>query len=69
MGIMHILLDDKDAREKANNLGLIPLGTIGVLIKAHQSGFVTDLKAEITNLMNKSRIHLDTKLIDKVLKL
>ena len=45
-----LILDDYKARTVAQKLNLRFTGTLGVLHKAHKSGLIKDLKAEIINL-------------------
>ena len=45
-----VLLDDGLGRRLATKLGLVPMGTLGVLARAHQVGHVSDLRAAIEDV-------------------
>ena len=45
-----LIVDDWEARQFAMNLGLNITGTLGILIRAHKQGFITDLPLIISRL-------------------
>lgn len=45
-----LISDDKQARAAAKRLGVAVIGTVGVLVRAKQSGVVTTLKPILDNL-------------------
>ena len=50
LGISRVVLDDGYARNKAEQMGLSVIGTLGILVAGHKKGFVTDLSSEIKKL-------------------
>ena len=48
-----LLLDDWDARLKAQKAGLTVKGTVGVLIMGYDTGYIVDLKTELDNLRKR----------------
>ena len=49
-----IILDDRKARQLANELGIKVTGTIGNLIVAIDKGFITDVYSLIDDIKNSS---------------
>ena len=47
-----IVLDDQDARRFARRLGLVPIGTLGILLAARLRGELRALRAEIERLQD-----------------
>ena len=45
-----LLIDERKGRQKATELGLKILGTLGVLVKAKEKGLITSLTVEIEKL-------------------
>ncbi|MCL2764573.1 MAG: DUF3368 domain-containing protein [Treponema sp.] len=45
-----LIIDDKEARQFALNLGLKITGTLGVLIRAYKQGLITDILTVISHL-------------------
>jgi predicted nucleic acid-binding protein len=45
-----VILDDGKARSYAKNIGLTITGTLGILIKAYETGLITDLGGVIGDL-------------------
>lgn len=63
-----ILLDEKDARRTAQNLGLQPLGTVGILLWAKQTGRITNLRSCLDALSVQGRFYLSDSVIRAVLQ-
>lgn len=63
-----IILDEKLGRHYATNIGLRITGTIGVLIKAKQSGLLSNIRPLIDELINQG-IWINEKLKHEVLKI
>lgn len=63
-----ILLDETLGRFYAKNAGLKITGTVGVLLKAKQSGFIAELKPLLLELRTKN-VWLSDGFIDEILKL
>ena len=62
-----VLLDDGIARRHARLLGVVFTGTLGVLLRAKQTGRLTTL-APILDRLDSLRFYLDTKTRAAVLK-
>lgn len=62
-----LILDEKKARRIAKLNGITVIGTIGVLQKAKDQGFVNNMKACLDDLI-QSGIWLDVKLYQFVLE-
>jgi len=45
-----LIIDDLDARQFAANLGLEVTGTLGILVKAHERGIISDYQEMIAKL-------------------
>jgi len=61
-----LILDDMEARQFALNLGLKITGTLGILIRAHNKGIITDVSAEIS-LLKDAGFHLPKNIDTSVL--
>ena len=66
--ISPILLDEKDARRTAHNLGLQPLGTLGLLLWAKQTGLIPNLQYSLESLRIQGRFYLSDTVIHAVLQ-
>jgi len=58
-----LIVDDKEARIFASNLGLKITGTLGILIRASKKGIITNLSEAISNL-RKTGFHLPSNIDD-----
>ncbi len=47
-----ILLDDRPARRTAERLGLVVVGSLGLLLEAHRQGLVRDVRAEVDAMVD-----------------
>jgi len=65
-GIQNVVLDDNTARNKAKQLGLVVTGTLGVLLKARNTGFIFDLEQEIAKL-RANGMYITDELVRKIL--
>lgn len=54
-GIKDILIDDNKGRTKAKMNGLIPIGIVGILLRAKQKGLIGEIKPYLDKLMNNKR--------------
>ncbi len=63
-----VIIDERLGRRHARRLGLSITGTLGVLLKAKQAGFVPELAPLVTRLRQGS-IHLGDSVVAKVLRL
>ena len=50
LGINDVVLDDLDARRFARRNGLQPIGTLGLLLGAKESGLIVSVRNEINRL-------------------
>lgn len=62
-----VIIDDNNARKYAKYLELTLTGTLGVLIKAKQEGYISEISPLIDGLA-RSGIYLSKTLIDKCLE-
>lgn len=63
-----ILLDEKDARRVANRLGLLTLGTVGILIWAKRNGLIDDLRNQLNDLQIRGKFRLSKSVYQQALK-
>ncbi|MFL6227935.1 MAG: DUF3368 domain-containing protein [Pyrinomonadaceae bacterium] len=63
-----IVLDDRQARLIANNLGLKIIGTVGILVKAKRGGILLSLKPVLEDL-EAHGFYLGSKLKEEALRL
>ena len=62
-----VIIDDNNARKYAKYLELMVTGTLGVLIKAKQKGYVSEIRPLIDGL-SKSGLYLSKSLVEKCLE-
>lgn len=62
------IIDDLLARKYAKYLGHTVTGTIGVLLKAKEKGYIVEIKPLLDDLLNNG-IYIDDKLYNTVLKI
>ena len=62
-----VIMDDLDGRRFARRLGLVPVGTLGLLLAARLRGEVASLRVEIERL-RASGFRMSSGLIDAVLR-
>lgn len=68
IALSHVgLLDDANAKKHAKYLGLSVTGTLGVLIKAKQAGYIESLKP-ILHQMIEHGIYISNGLVEICLK-
>jgi uncharacterized protein len=63
-----ILLDEKNARRVARQMGLPILGTVGILIWAKRTGLIPTLKEQLDLLQSQSKFRLSQILYQEALK-
>jgi predicted nucleic acid-binding protein len=64
----YVILDDKLARRKAQLMGLNVIGTIGVLLLAHQQKLILAATVEehLTNLTQQNGMYISSKIMEQV---
>lgn len=62
-----ILLDERDARLAAKQLGLQVLGTVGILIWAKRAGFIPSLKESLDDLGRIGKFRFSQALYERAL--
>jgi len=63
-----LIIDDKNAKKHAKYLGFSVTGTLGVLLRAKEEGYVSYIKPLIENLIS-CNIYIDAKIIAYCLKI
>lgn len=63
-----VLLDEKDARSKARQIGLRILGTIAILVWANKAGHIGSLQEQLNALRDKAKFRISNGLYKQVLK-
>ena len=62
-----LIVDDKDARKVASDLGLNIIGTVGILLLAKKKGYYKEIKPIIDKLLEKG-FRLSKDVVEYVLK-
>lgn len=62
-----ILMDEKKGRRKLSQLGLSKIGTIGILLKAKETGLLTQMRPELEKL-RKQGFSISQKVMNAVLE-
>lgn len=62
-----ILIDERNARQIAVSMGLMPTGVIGVLLKAYKKNEISNLEYEIKLLKEKAGFYISEELVKKIL--
>jgi len=63
--IQTVILDDNTARNKAKQLGLDVVGTLGILLEANRVGLIADMEQEVANLISAG-MYLSDKVIQQI---
>jgi len=66
-GIERIILDDKQARETADRLGLRVIGTIGLLILAKDKGLIIEARPLIIQMMDRINFRIAPAVLNRAL--
>ena len=62
-----VVIDDKNAKKHAKYLGINVIGTLGILLKAKQEGFIQEIKPLLLELRDKG-IYIGDNIINICLK-
>ena len=62
-----VLMDEKKGRRKLEQLGLQKIGTIGILLKAKEKGYIATLRPELERL-RENGFSISQRVIDAVLE-
>ncbi len=68
-GIQGIILDDKQAREIAAELGLKVIGTLGLLILARRKGFLSEVRPLMAQIIERVNFHIAPSVLNRALSL
>jgi hypothetical protein len=68
-GIQGIILDDKQARETADELGLKVIGTLGLLILAKRKGFLSEVRPIMTQIIEQVNFRIAPSVLNRALSL
>lgn len=63
----HVLIDEKEGRQRAAGLGLHSIGVLGILLAAKQSAAIPALRPEIEKLRRDAGFFVDRRLEARVL--
>ena len=63
----HVLIDEKEGRQRATGLGLHAIGVLGVLLAAKHATAIPSLRAEIEKLRRAAGFFVDRSLETRVL--
>ncbi|KAB8318728.1 DUF3368 domain-containing protein [Tolypothrix campylonemoides VB511288] len=68
LGDVFMILDDRNARRIAQQLGLKVIGTVGMLLRAKQKGVIAEVKPLLTALAQVD-FHIAKPLVENALRL
>ena len=66
-GVERILLDDKQARETAARLGLIVIGTLGLLLLAKKKGLLIEIRPILMQLIERIHFRIAPTVVNRAL--
>jgi uncharacterized protein len=66
-GIQGIILDDKQAREIADELGLKVIGTLGLLILAKRKGFLSEVRPIMAQIIERVNFRIAPSVLNRAL--
>jgi predicted nucleic acid-binding protein len=62
-----ILMDERDGRSVAKSMGLVPIGVIGVLVRAKQNGNIHSIKDMLNKLKDEAGFYITDSLMKNIL--
>jgi len=65
--IESILMDERDGRSVAKSMGLVPIGVIGVLVRAKQNGDIDSVKEILNKLREEAGFYITDSLMKNIL--
>jgi uncharacterized protein len=65
--IESILMDERDGRSVAKSMGLVPIGVIGVLVRAKQGGDITSVKEVLNKLRDEAGFYMADSFLKDIL--
>ena len=65
--IESILMDERDGRSVAKSMGLVPIGVIGVLVRAKQNGDIDSVKEILNKLRDEAGFYITDSLLKNIL--
>lgn len=68
-GIQGVILDDKQAREIADELGLKVIGTLGLLILAKQKGLLSAMRPIMSQIIERVNFRIAPSVLNRALSL
>jgi hypothetical protein len=68
-GIQGIILDDKQAREIADELGLKVIGTLGLLILAKRKGLLSEVRPIMAQIIERVNFRIAPSVLNRALSL
>jgi predicted nucleic acid-binding protein len=68
IGARVVLLDERDARRAAKQLGLRVLGTVGILIWARRAGEIASLREALDELQARAKFRISRSLYERALR-
>lgn len=68
IGIQRVLLDEREARQVAEQLGLQVMGTLGILLLAKQNQTILQVRPLLDAMMDKAQYWVNERLYQQVLQ-
>ena len=65
--VQSILMDERDGRSVAKSMGLVPIGVIGVLVRAKQGGDITSVKEVLNKLRDEAGFYMTDSFLKDIL--
>ena len=69
IGASAVLIDESAGRAMANQLGVPPIGVLGILVRAKQRGLVSSVGTSVDRLQNELGFFISATLRDEILRI